>query len=79
LTRDPDGTTATAYCWLIWVHGKPPMPPFDIPPGCRKALTRSSDRPRFAPWSLKRAELPSLFAVDGDAKAFGPDNQASET
>ena len=49
---DPDGSTATAYSWLVWVHGREQMPPFDIPPGCRKALTRSSDRRRFAPWSL---------------------------
>jgi hypothetical protein len=52
---DPDGSTATAYAWLIWTHGKKPMPPFYIPPGCRKALTRSTDRRRFAPWSMPEA------------------------
>jgi hypothetical protein len=53
---DPDGSTATAYCWLVWVRGKKPMPPFDIPPGCRKALTRPTDRQRFAPWSMPQSE-----------------------
>jgi hypothetical protein len=45
---DPDGSTATAYCWLVWVRGKKAMAPFYIPPGCRKALTRPTDRQRFA-------------------------------
>jgi hypothetical protein len=52
---DPDGSTATAYAWLVWVHGREPMAPFWIPPGCRKALTRPSDRQRFAPWSMPGA------------------------
>lgn len=52
---DPDGTTATAYCWLVWVKGRKPMPPFWIPPGQRKALTRPDDRARFAAWSLPEA------------------------
>jgi hypothetical protein len=54
---DPDGSTATAYCWLVWIHGREPMPPYDIPPGCRKALTRSSDRRRFAAWSVPQSEF----------------------
>jgi hypothetical protein len=45
---DPDGTTATAYCWLVWMRGKAPQPPFWIPPGCRAALTSPDDRARFA-------------------------------
>jgi hypothetical protein len=53
---DPDGSTATAYAWLVWMRGKKPMPPFYIPPGCRKALTRPSDRQRFAPWSVPQLE-----------------------
>jgi hypothetical protein len=44
---DPDGTTATAYCWLLWIREQLPRPPFWIPPGCREALTRSEDRERF--------------------------------
>jgi hypothetical protein len=50
---DPDGSTATAYCWLVWVRGKKAMAPFYIPPGCRKALTRPTDRERFAPVSAE--------------------------
>lgn len=51
---DPDGSTATAYCWLVWIKGREPMPPFWIPPGQRKALTRPNDRERFAAWSLPK-------------------------
>jgi hypothetical protein len=49
---DPDGGTATAYCWLVWIKGVSPRPPFWIPPGCRKALTLPTDRERFAAWSM---------------------------
>jgi hypothetical protein len=52
---DPDGSTATAYVWLCCVHGKKPMPPFYIPPGCRKALTHPTERRRFAPRSMRVA------------------------
>jgi superfamily II DNA or RNA helicase len=34
------------------VRGKKAMAPFYIPPGCRKTLTHSTDRQRFAPWSV---------------------------
>lgn len=44
---EPDGTTATAYCWLVWMKGRKPLPPFWIPPGCRKQLTHADDRERF--------------------------------
>ena len=49
---NPDGDTATAYCWLVWVKDRAPLPPFWIPPGCREALTKPTDRARFAAWSL---------------------------
>jgi methylase of polypeptide subunit release factors len=52
---NPDGTTATAYTWLVWVKGKKPMPTFWIPPGQRKRLTRPDDRARFAAWSIKES------------------------
>jgi hypothetical protein len=51
----PDGGTATAYCWLVWVRDRAPMAPFYIPPGCRAGLTRPNDRARFAAWSLPEA------------------------
>lgn len=44
---DPDGSTATAYCWLVWHHGARPCPTFWIPPGCREKLTRPDDAERF--------------------------------
>lgn len=44
---DPDGTTATAYIWLVWQKGAAPRPPMWIPPGRRDELTRPDDRERF--------------------------------
>lgn len=44
---NPDGGTATAYCWLVWVKDEYPKPPFWIPPGCRKSLEHPGDRERF--------------------------------
>jgi hypothetical protein len=52
---EPDGATATAYCWLVWVMDRLPMAPFWIPPGCRKALSRPDDRAKFAAWSIPEA------------------------
>ncbi len=43
----PDGHTATAHVWLLWVKSRPPRAPFWIPPGCRKTLTRLDDLERF--------------------------------
>jgi hypothetical protein len=44
---EPDGTTATAYMWLVWVKDRTPQAPLWIPPGCREALTRPDDAKRF--------------------------------
>jgi hypothetical protein len=55
---EPDGTTATAYCWLVWVKGREPMPPFWIPPGQRRLLSKPDDRQRFAAWSLPPDYVP---------------------
>ena len=30
---DPDGSTATAYAWLVWINGRAPMPPLWISTG----------------------------------------------
>lgn len=49
---DPDGGTATAYCWLVWMKDRAPMAPFWIPPGCRESLSKEDDRARFAAWSM---------------------------
>lgn len=39
---EPKGSTATAYCWLVWIDGETDTRFQWIPP-CRKALERSSD------------------------------------
>lgn len=44
---NPDGSTATAYVWLVWIRGAAQRPPLWIPPGQRVALTRPDDRDRF--------------------------------
>jgi len=44
---DPEGSTATAYCWLIWIKGAAPRPPMWIPPGRRIARTKPDDVQRF--------------------------------
>lgn len=44
---EPDGSTATAYCWLIWIRGQQARAPFWIPPGCREQLSRPDDVERF--------------------------------
>lgn len=55
---DPDGTTATAYIWLVWVKGAAPRAPFWIPPGRREALTRPDDAERFTAHPvIKRSRL----------------------
>lgn len=44
---DPDGSTATAYIWLVWRKGLKPQAPFWIPPGQRESLTKPDDVERF--------------------------------
>jgi hypothetical protein len=39
---EPKGSTATAYCWLVWIDGEPDTKFQWIPP-CRKQLERASD------------------------------------
>lgn len=57
---DPEGDTATAYIWLIWVKGRPPQPPFWIPPGRREQLTRDDDVERFTARPVTRKAHDSL-------------------
>lgn len=40
----PDGSTATAYCWLVWFANRDPQPMMWVPP-CRKQLERPGDYP----------------------------------
>ena len=51
---DPNGGTATAYMWLVWMKGFAPRPPFWIPPGQREALTRAEDVDRYTAHPVKR-------------------------
>jgi hypothetical protein len=51
----PDGGTATAYIWLVWIKGRAPRAPFWIPPGQRQALTRADDAERFTANPVKAA------------------------
>jgi hypothetical protein len=44
---DPAGTTATAYCWLVWIKEMAPQPVFWIPPGRRSEHFRADDEARF--------------------------------
>jgi hypothetical protein len=44
---EPEGSTATDYCWVCWRTGAEPRAPLWIPPGQRQALTRHDDAMRF--------------------------------
>lgn len=45
---DPDGSTATAYLWIVWYRSHRGPTEFAwIPPGQRERLTRPDDRERF--------------------------------
>lgn len=53
---DPDGSTATAYAWVIWNHDGRLYKGTQftwIPPGSRTALERPLDRQRFGDLSRK--------------------------
>lgn len=46
---DPDASTATSYSWFIFCKdASRPLPPFIIPPGCKRVLTTTDDIKRFA-------------------------------
>jgi len=63
---NPDGKTATAYCWLVWLKGELPRAPFWFPPGCRERLTRGTDRARFA--------APPAAAPEPESTAIPPES-----
>jgi hypothetical protein len=44
---EDEGTTMTAYIWMVWIKGADPRAPFWIPPGCRETLTKPDDAKRF--------------------------------
>jgi hypothetical protein len=63
---DPEGGTATAYIWLVWLKDEKPCPPFWIPPGCREALTRPDDAKRFTQHPVAKQQ-----SLDIDAASPG--------
>lgn len=40
---NPEDSSATAYCWLVWIAGSDPDPRFHWIPPCRKRLERPTD------------------------------------
>lgn len=44
---DRDASSATAYCWLVWLEGEPDTRLRWIPP-CRRLLERPGDYPNYA-------------------------------
>jgi hypothetical protein len=51
---DPEGGTATAYIWLVWIKGHKPQAPFWIPPIVVDELTRPDDAERFTEHPVRR-------------------------
>jgi hypothetical protein len=54
---EPDGGTATAYLWIVWLkehRGRTEF--FWIPPGCKKDLTHPDDAERFTAHPVIRKE-----------------------
>jgi hypothetical protein len=45
---EPEGDTATDYCWVCWKRGAKPRAPLWIPPGRRRVFTFPADAARFA-------------------------------
>jgi len=80
---DPEGSTATAYIWLVWVKGAAPRAPFWIPPGRREVLSRPDDVGRFTAHPVIRkkhepletdSNLPSTPIMAGGAAASLPES-----
>lgn len=71
---DPDGTTATAYIWLVWMRDTPPRAPFWIPPGRREALSHDDDVARFT----ARPVLAKDHPADADGTPLEHDDETGE-
>jgi hypothetical protein len=61
----PEGDTATAYVWLVWLKGREPQAPFWIPPDCRTDLEHPADVTRFTSKPVM-TERRVVHVVDGD-------------
>jgi hypothetical protein len=72
---EPDGSTATAYAWVVWIKGRVPQPTFWIPPGCRKNLSRPDDVERFTAHPVIKATFKPLAiaAADGGLPPHDPE------
>lgn len=55
---EPEGGTATAYIWLVWLKGEQPLPPWWIRPGRREALSHPDDAARFTQHPVMKAVTP---------------------
>lgn len=62
---DPEGSTATAYCWLVWVKDMPPQPTFWIRPDRREERANANDVERFTAHPV----LPVSRVVNPDSYA----------
>lgn len=70
---EPFGSTATAYCWLVWVKDVTPQPPFWIPPGRRVAyFNQDTDIERFTahPVMPPKVALPVPFKSSPETDAI---------
>lgn len=74
---NPTGATATAYVWLVWIKGRPPMAPFWIPPGQRERLTYPDDAARFTAKPVIRKEDYNPNATDARLAAAPVSEPAS--
>ena len=59
---EPNGGTATAYIWLVWVKGRKPQAPFWIP-RCKDDLTHPDDAARFTQHPVQRRIQPTEHAA----------------
>lgn len=66
----PDGSTATAYAWVIWLAGEgrwPDVPTTWIPPGRKQRYTRPDDAARFGAIDPLMIEAPMSEASVSEA------------
>jgi hypothetical protein len=67
---DPAGTTATAYCWLVWIKDMGPQPVFWIPPGRRSEHFRADDEARFTAHPVVAPSASLIAEIKAASSAF---------
>lgn len=66
----PKGSTATAYCWVVWRHCCEAEPFFRWIPPCRREMERAGDYPAELPDAQSASvEVPPLLPVTEEAGA----------